>query len=112
MFKKIGFKKIGISGAVVFAALGLMQTSAFAAERNGTRNEGNRNGYVQNDRSRQSEDQRGAYVRGEDQHGSYVRDRDDRRLYDRDDNGEFRDQGRWGDQFESRFGFDRDHDRR
>jgi len=106
-------KKIGISTAVIVAALGLMQTSAFAAERNGARNDTTRNGYVQNDRNRQVRDQRGAYAG--DNYGrsgyvgdGYVRDRDDQRAYDHDDYGAFRDQGRWGSRFEFRFGFDGD----
>ncbi|MBZ5610797.1 MAG: hypothetical protein LAP38_21240 [Acidobacteriia bacterium] len=52
------FKKIGLSGAVVFAALSLMQTSAFAAERNDNQGRDQRGGFVQVDRNGHDRDDR------------------------------------------------------
>ena len=79
-------KKIGFSGAVMMTALGLMQTSAFAAERDGNRD--SRDGYLQNDRN--------------------WHDGDQRRGFYRDDRVVIRDHDAWGDRFEFRFGFEGD----
>ncbi|HYL39490.1 MAG TPA: hypothetical protein VEV17_26470 [Bryobacteraceae bacterium] len=100
------FKKLGIFGAVAVTALGLMQTSAFAAERNDGRGNGDHRVVVQNDRNRR-----------DDHRESANRDRDDRRVYDRENRFGFRNRDDYGygygDQFWFRFGFggDRDHDR-
>ena len=108
------FKKLGISGAVAVTALGLMQTSAFAAEHNDGRDGGHRV-VVQNDRTVR-DDYRDVQNRDRDARRAY--DRGDRfQFHDRDDRFQFQDRDDYrygyGDQFWFRFGFggDRDHDR-